>query len=139
MASDTRIVCNPAQVFDFVRAQGLKIQLTAGMKGIGLEKDARLVAGVVYEGFTGHNIFMHVAAEPGGKWLTRGFLSAAFAYPFDQLGVDRVTGWVEASNERARRFDEHLGFTPEAVLKGAATDGGDVIIYTMWRKDCRYV
>lgn len=139
MPSDIRIVSNPAQVYDFVKRQGLKVQLTAGMRGIGLEKDGRMVAGVIYEGYTGHNIFMHVAAEPGGKWLTKGFLRAGFSYPFEQLKVDRVTGWVEASNAQARRFDEHLGFAPEAVLKGAATDGGDVIIYTMWRKDCRYV
>jgi RimJ/RimL family protein N-acetyltransferase len=56
-----------------------------------------------------------------------------------QLGVNRVSGYVNASNAAARRLDEHLGFKPEAVLTGAATDGGDVILYVMWRKDCKYV
>jgi RimJ/RimL family protein N-acetyltransferase len=46
---------------------------------------------------------------------------------------------VEASNLPARRFDEHLGFQQEAVLQGAASDGGDVILYVMRRENCRYL
>jgi RimJ/RimL family protein N-acetyltransferase len=113
--------------------------MVAGMKGLGLEKDGTIIAGVLFEGFTGHNIWMHVAAAPGRTWLNRPFLKACFEYPFIQLGCDRVSGWVEASNTDARRFDEHLGFQEEARLKGAARDGGDVILYAMWRKDCRFI
>jgi RimJ/RimL family protein N-acetyltransferase len=109
------------------------------MKGLGLERDGELVAGVVYEGFNGKNVWMHVAAEPGAKWMTREYLRYCFHYPFNEMGVQRVTGYVEASNELARRFDEHLGFRQEAVMKGAATDGGDVILYVMWKDECRYV
>jgi NifB/MoaA-like Fe-S oxidoreductase len=39
----------------------------------------------------------------------------------------------------AREFDENLGFQQEAVLKGAASDGGDVILYVMRKEDCKYV
>lgn len=109
------------------------------MKGLGLEEDGELVAGVLYEGFNGQNVWMHVAAEPGGKWLTRAFLEICFDYPFNQMGVKRVSGYVEAKNSAARRFDEHLGFRQEAVLSGAASDGGDVILYAMRREDCRYL
>jgi RimJ/RimL family protein N-acetyltransferase len=71
--------------------------------------------------------------------MTREYLRYCFHYPVVECGVDRVSGWVEASNEAARRFVEHLGFREEARLKGAARDGGDVILYVMWREDCRYV
>lgn len=134
----TRIVSDPARVWAFVKER-VPIQCVAGMKGLGLERDDELVAGVVYEGFNGKNVWMHVAAEPGAKWMTREYLRYCFHYPFNEMGVQRVTGYVEASNELARRFDEHLGFRQEAVLKGAATDGGDVILYVMWKDECRYV
>lgn len=133
------IVSNPARVWAFVRSCSVAVPMVAGMKGIGLEKDGELIAGVLYEGYTGHNIWMHVAAAPGRRWLNREYLRYCFHYPFNELGCRRVSGWVEASNEDARRFDEHLGFKEEARLKGAARDGGDVILYVMWRSECKYV
>jgi RimJ/RimL family protein N-acetyltransferase len=113
--------------------------MVAGMKGLGLERDNELVAGVIYEGWNGVNLWMHVAAEPGKRWMTRDYLRYCFYYPFEELGCKRVSGYVEASNEVARRFDEHLGFQQEAVLKGAATDGGDVVLYVMRRENCRFL
>ena len=132
------ITDNPARVFAFVRQHAL-VQLTAGTQALGLEKNGELVAGVLYEGYNGHNVWMHVAAKPGLQWLNRRFLRAAFAYPFVQLQCDRVSGYVEAHNKPARKFDEHLGFIKEAELKGAASDGGDVILYVMRREGCKYV
>lgn len=115
------------------------MQRVEHMKGLGLERDGELVAGVLYEGFNGQNVWMHVAAEPSKRWMTRDYLHYCFHYPFNEMKVARVSGYVNASNVQARRFDEHLGFKPEAVLKGAAQDGGDVIIYCMWREDCRFL
>jgi RimJ/RimL family protein N-acetyltransferase len=134
----SRIVSDPARVFAFCKER-MPVSLVAGMKGLGLERDGELVAGVLYEGYNHHNIWMHVAAEPGKKWLNKEFLRYCFHYPFVELGCKRVSGYVEASNADARRFDEHLGFQQEAVLQGAAADGGDVILYVMRRDDCRYL
>lgn len=108
-------------------------------RSIGLRKDGALVAGVIFDGFNGRNVWMHVAARPGRDWMTRYYLRACFHYPFVTCGVDRISGYVNESNQQARRFDEHLGFKEEARLKGAAPDGGDVIIYVMWRQDCRFL
>jgi RimJ/RimL family protein N-acetyltransferase len=133
-----QVILNTSRVFDFVQHR-VPLNATAGMQGIGLERDGDLVAGVIYEGHNGHNIWMHVAAEPGKRWLNRAFLHTCFAYPFEQLKLSRVSGYVEAKNTDARRFDEHLGFKHEATLHGAASDGGDVLIYAMRREDCKYV
>jgi hypothetical protein len=46
---------------------------------------------------------------------------------------------VDASNLEARRFNEHLGFREEARLTGAAADGGDVVLYVLWKRDCRFI
>jgi RimJ/RimL family protein N-acetyltransferase len=82
---------------------------------------------------------MHVAAEKGRKWLQRDYLLAVFAYAFLICGVERVSGYVDASNTDARRFNEHLGFCEEARLIGAAADGGDVLLYVMWKAECRFL
>lgn len=130
--------------FDFAAVAAFMKQHLPGFavaerqRAIGLRRDGELVAGVIYEGFNGRNLWMHVAAVPGRRWLNREYLNACFRYPFQVCGVDRVSGYVEASNHDARRFDEALGFKEEARLKGAAQDGGDVILYVMRREDCRY-
>lgn len=128
------------QVLPFMQRQGSPLVRCDGMRAIGLRRaDGDLVAGVIYEGINRHNCWMHVAAVPGARWLTRTYLRACFAYPFLVCGVDRVRGYVEASNTAALRFDLHLGFMPEARLVGAADDGGDVVLLVMQRRDCRYV
>lgn len=104
---------------------------------IGLERDGKLVAAVVYDNFRGASICIHVAAE-GDHWLTRDFLRAVFSYPFDQLGVRKLIGPVDSDNSEARRFDEHLGFIREAVIEGAAKNG-DLFLYTMTRQQCRFL
>lgn len=135
----SRIVTdNPARVFAFLREQ-MPLNAVSSMQALGLERDGALTAGIVFEGYNGHNIWGHLAALPGSRWMNRAFLHACFAYPFVQCGVSRLSGYVNASNLAARRLDEHLGFQQEAVLHGAAPDGGDVIIYVMRKKDCRYV
>lgn len=110
-----------------------------GMRGIGLRRHGDLVATAIYEGFNGQNIWVHLAGLPGGRWMTRDFLRAGFAYPFKVCGVNRLSGYVNASNTDARRLNEHLGYEEEARLKGAAPDGGDVILYVMWRENCRFL
>lgn len=106
---------------------------------IGLLDPARgLLAGVLYQNFNGVNISVHIAAEPGSSWLTRGFLWKIFHYPFEQLGAQRLTGFVPATNLAAQRFDEHLGFTEEARLSDALPSG-DLIIYRMRKSECRWL
>lgn len=134
----TQLILECEPVYEFV-TKFFPIVRSAGQQGIGLQKDGRLIAGVLFDDYNGSNVWMHVAAEPGRQWLNREFLFACFTYPFKQLNCKRVSGWVEASNTDARRFDEHLGFQQEAVLSSAARDGGDVIIYRMFKEECKYV
>lgn len=126
-------------VLQFVQQRVVGLAPGGELTAIGLRRRGSLVAGVIYEGFNQHNMWMHVAAIPGRTWLNRMYLKACFAYPFNVAGVRRVSGYVDDSSVDARRFNEHLGFREEARLRGAASNGGDVILYVMWREDCRYV
>jgi len=110
-----------------------------GAVAIGLEEDNRLIAGVVFNMYTKASICMHVAAEPGKRWMTKDFLWRSFAYPFVQLNCNRITGLVRVDNFDAQRFDEHLGFKREGLIRRGFTDGTDMILYGMLREECRFL
>ena len=106
---------------------------------IGLTENGKLIAGVVFNIYTGPSICIHVAAEPGKRWMTRDFLFRTFAYPFIQLKCNRITGLVRVDNLEAQKFDEHLGFKKEGLLRKAASDGTDMILYGMLKEECRFL
>ncbi len=104
---------------------------------IGLERDGKLIAGVLYDSYMVNSICMHVAAE-GANWLNREFLQIVFDYPFNQAKVNKILGLVDSTNTQACRFDEHIGFVLEATIKDAGRHG-DLLIYSMTRQQCRYL
>ena len=106
---------------------------------IGLEQDGELIAGVVFDHYTGPSISMHVVAVPGKRWMTKDFLWRCFAYPFLQLQCSRITGLVRVDNLVAQKFDEHLGFKREGLVRKACTDGTDMILYGMLKEECRWL
>ena len=133
-----QIISNPARVFDFVNARE-PLTASAGMQGLGLEHDGVLVGGIVYERINNCNAWTHVALDDMKGRGVPEFMKVLFGYPFVQLKLKRISGYVEASNGKMRALSDRLGCKQEAVLHGAAHDGGDILIYVMHREDCRYV
>lgn len=127
-----------AEVIDWVGARVDEDDFGPAV-GLGVYEDGKIIAGVVYNLYNGPSLCMHVAADPGKKWLTKQFLFNFFAYPFIQLGCNRVTGLVRVDNIEARRFDEHLGFVQEGVIRRGASDGTDMILYGMLKEECRWL
>ena len=109
-----------------------------GVVNVHPDQTADLIAGVWYEGFNGANMVMHIAALPNSAWMTKELLWYMFHYPFVECGCRRITGLVEETNEAARNLAERLGCTLEARLKDAAP-GGDILVYAMFREDCRWL
>lgn len=106
---------------------------------IGLWEDGTgPIAGCLFESSNGASIMLHIAADSSKRWMNREYLWYVFHYPFMDLGVNKILSPVEASNETCCRFVEHIGFIPEATLKDAAPKG-DLIIYTMTGKQCRWL
>ena len=133
-----RIITDTQRVLAFYNSI-MHLSESADMSAIGLERRGALVAGVVYQGFNGRNIWAHIAAIPGKQWLNRAFLPACFAYPFSQCGVDRISLTVEDCNTASMRFVEHMGFRRETQITGASADGGDTLVYVMRKSDCRFI
>lgn len=106
--------------------------------GIGWARGGKICCGVTYEGYNGASINAHIAAVEGRRWLTRKFLWAIFDYPFNQVGVGRITATIAEGNTAARRFNEHLGFTVEARLERAHPSGA-IIVSRMFKDECRWI
>lgn len=107
-------------------------------EAIGVERKGELIAVAVFEHWNGPDIELHVAAIPGGRWLTREALKAVFRYAFVQLGVRRITSHIPETNRDSIRFNLHLGFTLEGVKRHGWWDG-DMLITGLLRSECRYL
>ena len=119
------------------RRVGMQTSWTGGFGAIGqLDENDEIVVGMVLDGLTATNGFMHVAISDRAK-LHRGMVRACFDYAFNELDLERVTGHVDADNEAALRFDQHLGFEHEFTIPRG--NGGDVIQLVLWRDRCRWI
>lgn len=98
----------------------------------------RILASVVFDGFSDTDCNMHVSSDGSRQWLNREYLVRCFAFPFLQCHLRRVTGLVPAKNADALRFDLHLGFRLEGRCRDALPDD-DVIVLGMTRKECRFI
>lgn len=104
-----------------------------------VNKDTNLIEWVVgYDGFIGKCCQMHVV-NLGGTPAPRKMLWAAFDYPFNKAGMKAVTGIVNSKNEKAMRFDKHLGFKELARLPGMHDDGGDLVVMKMQEHECKWL
>lgn len=106
---------------------------------IAIMRDGELVAVCVFTEYTGAGVAMNIASDGSKRWMTKSFLRACFEWPFHYLKVARVTGLVRADQPDVMKFDEHLGFKREGVLRKAEPDGTDLIIYGMLREECRWI
>lgn len=50
-------------------------------------------------------------------WARREIIRTLFAYPFEQLNVNLLWSAMRQDNHRAIRFNEHLGFRRDGVLR----------------------
>ena len=105
---------------------------------IGLERDGEIRACVVFDTFSQTDACMHIASDGTKAWMNKDLLLSAFAYPFNQLGLLRVTGLVRADNEAALAFNEHLGFVREGYHPKAGPGGSDLISMGLLREACRF-
>lgn len=102
---------------------------------IGLQKNAKTIAGVIYENWNKRTVFCHIAVE--GR-LTKSYLKAIFDYPFNVLNVEKIIVPVVKDNEKSIKLVQNMGFAEEARIKDGAPSG-DIIFMTLARKDCRFL
>lgn len=102
---------------------------------IGVVRQGKIICGVVYHNYrqSGPSIEISFAADDP-RWATKTNIHHLLAYPFEQLGCERVTGLVLEDNKTAIKFDEGVGFEQEGRIR-RAHQGKDILIYGLLRED----
>jgi RimJ/RimL family protein N-acetyltransferase len=93
---------------------------------------------VGYTAFIGKTCQIHVVALKGG-YTPKDFLRAAFDYPFNQCGIEKMFGLVNSKNTKAMEYDQKLGFKEIMRFDKLHDDGGDIVIFEMNKADCRWI
>jgi len=106
------------------------------------------VAGVVYHDYTEHNCFISIATT-SPYWASRLTLQAIFGYPFNQMGVNRVSVMVRGDdpkrkdNRAARKWrktiQNRFGFVFEGRLDDYFGEGYHAHLYRMKRSECKWI
>lgn len=110
---------------------------TPHMRCIGnVTSDGKILGVVGFDGWNGSSCQMHAAGE--GNWVSRDLIRATFDYAFNVAGLKVVLGLVPSGNDKALRFDKHVGFSEVARIKDGHPDG-DLVILELRRENCRYL
>ena len=138
------VVMNDQSIGEFVSARAKCEYNPAAHTTIGVVDDAktlddptRIHGGVIFCGYTGPSIWVHVAAR-NEKWITPDMLWCTFHYPFVQLGCSHLYGLLESANESTLKFDLKLGFEVQATLPGLFASGPGLVV-CMERERCRWL
>lgn len=92
----------------------------------------------VADSFGPDSCYVHICIE-NPLIIRRGFLNIVAHALFDLRGLDRLFGLVPGNNERAYKFDRHIGFTEVARVPDGFTTGVDYIVMRMDKANCRWL
>ena len=108
-----------------------------GFYAMGAELDGELTSGVVVQSWTNTTAIAHLAVSKPTKLMAELF-DHTIAYVFGQLGLRRLTAYVDADNEKSLKLTSHIGFVDEAILQGAGDNGVDIHVRVLWPQNyCR--
>jgi len=113
-------------------------------KAIGIMDNGKLLGALIYSNYrtlpdgSPHSIEMSIAAIDK-RWCSRHTLRAIFAYPFIQLGLERVQVTTSIFNEGVNSLVSRLGFVKEGFHRKACPFGGDAFSWSMLRDECRWI
>jgi len=99
----------------------------------------RVLMVVGFNAFMGSVAQIHIAFAPGEHYTPKAMLPAVFNHGFNDFNRKKLIGIVNSKNERAMKYDLHLGFVEEYRMPGMHDDGGDIVILSMTKEQCRYL
>lgn len=102
-------------------------------------RNGTLMGGAVYYNkFGDSSISAHIAGNHP-RWLTRDMLFVLFDYPFNQLQVNRIFGFVAEDNPHAIQFNLKLGFRFASEIPGMFANETTCVVMRMDRDNCRFL
>lgn len=95
-----------------------------------------------FDTFSPTNCFMHIAAPHGFHPIRHNYryiLRWVFDYPFNQVGLRRISSLVSRDNGASNLLTEKRGGTLEGVMRAAGEKGEDMLLYGMLREECSWL
>ena len=106
-----------------------------GAQALGIADGGNILAVMVIHGFQRvyKDCSLSMAAD-SPNWASRTIIQKLLDYPFNRLGVNRITTHTASKNRRALRFNEGIGFVREGLLRQGCGDD-DLVICGLLRGD----
>jgi hypothetical protein len=125
--------------WDWIRERAWQIQCadSGGVVAYDMDKQT-IIAGAVWDSFTIDACNVHIAID-NPMAIRRGFLSEVAMWVYVKLGRKRMFGLVPGNNEKALRFDKHIGFTEVCRIPDAIEEGVDYVVLRMKKEECRWL
>lgn len=104
----------------------------------------KLIGGVVYNNYRlnpdGSPLSIEMSIYTVDKrWATKHNLREIFAYPFIQLGLERVQITTHVDNEGVNSVVSRLGYKKEGLHRKAFPYGGDAYSWSMLKNECVWI
>lgn len=97
----------------------------------GLERNGRIVAGVIFNCFTGTDVEVTVAGEPGA--FTKSFIRMVRQYVFETLGCLRIS--ITTEQPHVIKIAKRLGAQTEGRKRNLFGKGRDGIVLGILKED----
>ena len=108
---------------------------------IGYYQNDKIVGGVIFSHYDGHNIWMHLALD-NPRAMRRSYAKQVFEYCFYKCKCVRITAMTKPTNARCIKLIESAGFKKEGRIRKVIKENlqySDGLIYGLLRKECRYL
>jgi len=129
-----------------VKSHGIEVARAAGIEFYDsvahtvisiVDDNDKLLSGVIYSDYNLASINMHVAVFDQ-RGVNRDMLWVCFDYPFNQLKVNWVFGFIRTDNLKAQEFAYKLGYEYCTVIPGVFTDANQLVL-RMGPAHCRWL
>ena len=93
----------------------------------------------MFHEFEGHDIQIALVSE-NPKWFwSKPCVAGILNFPFEELGVERITGIVSRKNKKIRRLSKMLGFREEGIMRRGYNGRTDAVILGLLKKENRFL
>jgi L-amino acid N-acyltransferase YncA len=120
------------------KALKMDIPLTSDTGGMVLEKDGKIVAAGVFDGWTYNAVFMHMMTTNMREVMRSGFLNEVFDYIFTTTGKKKAVGLIPSNHKPSLRLAKRFGFAEKARIEDGFDEGNDLVILELKRENCPY-
>ena len=98
----------------------------------------KILACMVADSFSPDSCNLHVFID-SPMVIKHGFLLECFTHIFHVCKRSHVFGLVPSNNEKALKFNRHIGFTEVCRIPDGVGTGTDYVIMRMDKADCQWI